>query len=253
MSYNNGQKNEVMLPNTSTGKGEPADFFDVIYKKAYRLSTAVYLVSNLMSDKEELKTKIKNLALDLVSVSVSMKDLPSIGVLNTIGNIEKKSLELMSLLDIAANAGLISGMNASIIRTEFDSFLGEISSYSENLKYLKSGFIKSVFSKPHSDVANIAKVPNLAGDRAESLSAISDDVKISNAGNGYKGHKRKDVRRELIMDFIKRHDGSSIKDISPNIRGCSEKTVQREIIELIKSGLVRKEGERRWSRYYAIN
>ena len=40
-----------------------------------------------------------------------------------------------------------------------------------------------------------------------------------------------------------------IKDVAPLISGCSEKTVQRELGEMVASGILRKIGEKRWSRY----
>ena len=67
-------------------------------------------------------------------------------------------------------------------------------------------------------------------------------------GNG-NGSKRKDMRKMTILNFIKGHNNTSIKDIVPNIVGCSEKTVQRELLELINEGKILKTGERRWSRY----
>ena len=40
-----------------------------------------------------------------------------------------------------------------------------------------------------------------------------------------------------------------IKDLTPVIKGCSEKTIQRELATLVDKGIVNKEGERRWSVY----
>ena len=66
------------------------------------------------------------------------------------------------------------------------------------------------------------------------------------------GHKRKDLRKNTILEFIKGHNNVSIKDIVPNIVGCSEKTVQRELISLINENKIKKIGERRWSKYSII-
>jgi predicted HTH transcriptional regulator len=60
-------------------------------------------------------------------------------------------------------------------------------------------------------------------------------------------------RRDSIVEIIQAKGGSAnIKDISTVIRGVSEKTVQRELAALIESGVLRKEGERRWSTYYIV-
>ena len=84
-----------------------------------------------------------------------------------------------------------------------------------------------------------------------SNSSYQNDQKSVACGEGKNGngHKRKDLRKNTILDFIKRHNNVSIKDIAPNIIGCSEKTIQRELIELISKGKITKAGERRWSRY----
>jgi hypothetical protein len=56
-------------------------------------------------------------------------------------------------------------------------------------------------------------------------------------------------RMSLILEFIRKNKRSSIKDIAMVVKGCSEKTIQRELGALIERGLVRKVGERRWSVY----
>jgi hypothetical protein len=56
-------------------------------------------------------------------------------------------------------------------------------------------------------------------------------------------------RTGLILEFVRKHKSVSIKDIAKVIRDCSEKTIQRELGFLIQQGLVKKQGERRWSVY----
>lgn len=66
--------------------------------------------------------------------------------------------------------------------------------------------------------------------------------------------KGQSERAERILEFIRKQKnisgaGTSIKDIAATIKGCSEKTIQRELGGLIEAGLVRRVGERRWSQY----
>ncbi len=56
-------------------------------------------------------------------------------------------------------------------------------------------------------------------------------------------------RRERIIAVIRDKGEATIKDVSEHITDCSEKTIQRELIDLIKDGLVVRNGERRWSKY----
>lgn len=56
-------------------------------------------------------------------------------------------------------------------------------------------------------------------------------------------------RRATILHFVLQNNGVSIKDICAIVPTCSEKTVQRELTTLIGQGLIKREGERRWSVY----
>lgn len=59
-------------------------------------------------------------------------------------------------------------------------------------------------------------------------------------------------RRERVLSVIKDKTEATIKDIRETVTDCSEKTIQRELIDLIKDGVVVREGERRWSKYKLV-
>lgn len=56
-------------------------------------------------------------------------------------------------------------------------------------------------------------------------------------------------RKATILHFVLQNKGVSIKEICAVVPDCSEKTVQRELATLITEGLIKREGERRWSIY----
>ena len=56
-------------------------------------------------------------------------------------------------------------------------------------------------------------------------------------------------RRATILGLVQRKDKITIKDVTNVIKDCSEKTVQRELLALVRQGVLKKEGERRWSTY----
>lgn len=238
--------NEITQKNTD---------FMTIYNRSYRLAAAVFMISNIMDKDEELRTKMKKLSLELVSTSVDLKDISFLDAKKLISNLEKISLELMSVLDIASIADLVSKMNAGILREEFQSFVSDLSKFSDNSESNKNISIKSIFSEPltsstgsNLQIADIKHQSEIDGiHKNEQKNTI-----VSSKGNGgenHNGHKRKDLRKNTILEFIKGHNNTSIKDIVPNITGCSGKTVQRELISLINEGKIRRIGERRWSRY----
>jgi hypothetical protein len=75
------------------------------------------------------------------------------------------------------------------------------------------------------------------------------DAQKGQSGEPYKGQNE---RAERILDYIRLKKSVSIKEIAATVKGCSEKTIQRELILLIQKGLVRRVGERRWSQYEPV-
>lgn len=60
---------------------------------------------------------------------------------------------------------------------------------------------------------------------------------------------RKQSRREQIVALFVKGVDVSIKDIAARIKGCSEKTIQRELNSLVLDNIIERIGEKRWSRY----
>lgn len=56
-------------------------------------------------------------------------------------------------------------------------------------------------------------------------------------------------RREQVLALFVRGVDVSIKDIASRIKGCSEKTIQRELNALLYDNVIERIGEKRWSRY----
>ncbi|MDO8620569.1 MAG: hypothetical protein Q7R64_04460 [bacterium] len=59
----------------------------------------------------------------------------------------------------------------------------------------------------------------------------------------------KEERMKRIISVLRERNVAMIKDFGVVIEGCSEKTIQRLLIEMVRSGVLKREGDRRWSRY----
>lgn len=233
------------------------DSFTEIYNKSYKLAAAIFVVSDLMDKNEELRTKVRSLSIDLISASVLLRNANVHEIRQRASEVERVALLLMSILEIASVTRLISEMNAGLIRKEFESFLSELSKFSGGFENRDFAYLKNVFgertdlismNRPNVEENQKMVKPEIPYEKIERSDEIKSDFGDKN-GNGY---KRKDMRRTAIVNFIKRHNNISIKDIAQNIVGCSEKTVQRELISLVSQGVVKKVGERRWSRYSIV-
>ena len=53
--------------------------------------------------------------------------------------------------------------------------------------------------------------------------------------------------------LLRQRNNLSVKDFVTVVSEYSEKTIQRELLALVQEGVVKKQGERRWSTYSLAN
>jgi hypothetical protein len=152
--------------------------------------------------------------------------------------------ELLSLTRLCVSENRIEEGNARILIGEFESMAKKIS-VGKN-------------ASPFLSLEDLAVPPLLPPEREParlSHGRTLSDIKDNKGQN--QGHIVKETpaasreRTSQVLKIVLELKRVSIKDISKVIRGCSEKTIQRELNVLISQGLVRKEGDRRWSVYVA--
>ena len=193
-----------------------------LYKKTEKLVSALYLLSNFLSDKEPIKWQLRELGIILLSENMS------VSLMN----------QILSLLQVAHIGGLISAMNFSILKYEFESLIQKIEQ--EEKESLKGHVLsEDFFNLPESPAippANISKGHNIMSDRMS-------------LKNGAEKQKDKSNRQDIIIGLLRKGGELGIKDFTSAIKGCSEKTIQRELATLVSKGQVKKAGEKRWSKY----
>lgn len=217
-----------------------------IYKKAERLAKALHLIVPAFIESDSLRNRIDAIAIGLVDAAV----LPP-GIARTA--LARELLALSSVLSIARTGGLLSTMNAELITREAHILLQEIAAYEEPRLFLdesptlsgiaKSALKRDVLQSTHSGVTKrVEQRPVAVGKHTPSAKGHVKDIKRAT-------HAPIKDRQEAVLSVIRNKGSVSIKDISTIIRGVSEKTIQRELMALIDSGIVVKQGERRWSTY----
>lgn len=137
-----------------------------------------------------------------------------------------------------------------------------------------SVFAPTTFSKGHSIVQTSismsdrntkgqtypAPVASVVADLAKSRRAVSVEVRRTTKQSSAPAptphspvpipHSiQKEARRSRILKLIKDNREVTIKDIVTHFPDISEKTIQRELVSLSDSNVLKKTGERRWSRY----
>ena len=263
-------------------------FFEFIYHKAEKLATVIYLVTNLFSASEPLKWQLREKSLLLVStVSLSQKSVSERAEnLNRCSGIVS---DIISLIKISTLANLLSDMNASLIKDNLILLNDAIESRGdlqepvrslvlpENIfdveEYLLESRNNSMYEKDDTAKQNTKNEKNIQTNKIEtSNSNVNKFRKQPSVGTKaqqqYKGHtsdiyknknvlnktasKKKEGRRDGIVKLLKKRGNLTVKDIAGVIPGCSEKTVQRELVAMVSENILKKAGERRWTRYSLV-
>ena len=152
---------------------------------------------------------------------------------------------MISLFSIAKNAGLVSDANYEIIHrelTKFEESFGkpiDMAFFSEPVEY-KNALPEA--EKPAFEVKD--KTPEAPKTNLLERSTERPELKDFGAVS-----VKKNSRQSIIINLLKRKKEIMIKDVSPLISGCSEKTIQRELLSMVAAGILKKVGEKRWSRY----
>ncbi len=241
----------------SLGFFSAEEYLLYIFKKTEKITAALYLVSGLLKDDEPMKWELRDHGMELMSSSfVASSNVPG-DKSSIIQSLFSSALETISLLNVAKISNMISDMNHSLLVREIDNIVGmlrdRLAESAENAGYVLS--------------ENFFKTPDMfsTGFRTD-YGSKTPDRSIVSTGSVFPGSSKqstqqsipqgqantqvkKSQRQESIISVLKGQSNLTIKDFSKVIKDCSEKTIQRELIELVDRGIVKKEGERRWSRY----
>ncbi len=197
-----------------------------IEQRTQRLVTAIYFITGFFSDQEPIKWKLRSISSDLISS----------GTRDRIATVR----DIVSLFSIAKNAGIVSNTNYEILFNELSKLENEIE---KSFSALMPAMNKSLIEPKSTDkIRDNISEPLLEEKTSERIERpiLKEFGAVS---------VKKNKRQSIIIGILKRKKEIMIKDITPLINGCSEKTIQRELGEMVSSGVLRKIGEKRWSRY----
>ncbi|MEK7535467.1 MAG: hypothetical protein AAB590_00415, partial [Patescibacteria group bacterium] len=206
-----------------------------------RITAAIYRLTDFWDMEEparfELRKQANKLLDAILSFTGSLETRPAL----TIKDITDRQVALQSFFTVLNLGEQISRTNYEIIKDELLSLMILVEKYFA----VRFGYLVSI-----SDFLKSAEIDKFVL-RSSALHGQIVDGKIPANNTGSSIVNNTD-RKSQILNFVRKNGPSSIRDIAVMVKGCSEKTIQRELITLINSGLLKREGERRWSKYFAI-
>jgi len=243
--------------------------FSLFHKKTKNLNVALYLVTAFIDDSDPLKWKIRESVVYLLSLSVKVKDISSVEAHRLYEEVKSVIYRIVSMLEVAHYSGFISEMNFRLLIKEFESLeliitsdgsllrkvghtdiprnLLNTSEHNDFIRQEDSGDQEKTLEKKQF----LLRIKNIKDMSFKKNVLYKNKIPKSKSGFGGKGvvEEKKQKREAIILKLIKEKEEISVKDVSQVIRDCSEKTLQRELLAMVERGDLRKNGERRWSRY----
>lgn len=197
------------------------------------ISKAIYLVTDLFENNEPLKMSLRRVAVDIIE------------------NNDKKNslLKLSSLIKLCRDIDLVTDMNANLLLGAIDDQLKSLNKKEEK----KEVYLEKVLNIENNEVMIIENKEKVEIVQEEKTEKKLPSITINNNTQNIKtiNNISMDIgsRRKKILEIVKSRGAVTINEFIDSIKGCSSKTIQRELTSLVLSGTLKKTGERRWSKY----
>lgn len=189
--------------------------------KGHKLVSAIHLVTNHMPEHAPLKLHIR----ELIILIIRERDFDTR---------QHLASSLQSLLEAAAFTKQISDKNSSIIIYEIGRFVAPLELHKDAVAALfetESPVQKMSFTSAYLEPKRQDKKTDTA---TQQIAPIVDT---------------KDKRKQEILSFINSRSATTVKDIQRVHPVLSEKTIQRDLLSLVESDQIVKQGSKRWSLY----
>lgn len=194
-------------------------------ERVLKITEALYRTTDILFDGEPLKWSLRTTALDIMNI---VSNLNSAGQMRELDRLNAMIQNLFLKLELASSGTYISKMNFEVLKREYSALNNNI------VEHSKSPVLLEIQQPPQYQTKD--KVTDIVSDRHEMDTEV--DTKISD-------------RKTVIMSALKDGGPSSVSDVAKLFNGTiGEKTVQRELNSLVEVGTIKKEGEKRWRRYF---
>jgi hypothetical protein len=246
--------------------------YEFANKKTEKLVTALYMVTDCMEADEALKSKLRFLAVELLSDTHTLTLPLPIDKSTHVATLVSRVGEVLSFVGIASTIGFISEMNASILNREFKALIDELVPYQSSDAHVAVTLTEKLFEveKPVETFlpreilkdkipynGHLLKRTYLSQSQANAIPPLTSRQPLKPIDKGERIEKILSLIKDLPAQAGKKNsahsqEGISIKDISIAFTDCGEKTIQRELNALVAKGLIKKIGAKRWSRYQSL-
>ena len=227
------------------------------YRRAERISAAIYLLTSHLPDIDPLKIRVRFLAVNLLDGIIHIKDELRSQQSERALNFRSSNRQLVSLFRMLAIMGHVSFQNTEAVcgaLEELQGFLisSQRSVLSERISFTKEDLLDvGSYTTRDENPSYQTRSPQNKKSSKDDLNTAHEEETLNptNKEHVSMGSDGVSLRGRSIIDVLKGVGEVSIREIVSHLPEYSEKMIQRELVELVEKGLVSKSGLKRWSRY----
>ena len=213
-----------------------------LYRRAERIVAALFLATNHIQPEEALRIAVRSAGLQVLQDVLALRHEIRAAQSQHASAFRASARYLVSLLRMLSISGFLSTQNANILIEALDELgnylrSAQQSTLSENVSFSKQDFLDATVSSIR-DIKDTGKIKD--------KSAIRD---VSGISGNRPAKRTLDVRQQNILEVVRSGGELGIAEIASNLPEYSSKTIQRDLVELIASGRVKRTGLKRWSKY----
>lgn len=229
------------------------DIYGYVTDRIQKLTAALYRVTDLLSDKEPIKWTLRDKALNIYDDLVSVKNTKDKDSL--LDNLLKNFAQIVASLELVSAGVSVSNLNFEILKREYLFLKNFIEGKKTDIAYDSN--ILSELEKFGSSAP--AWKPSLRAGQTAARKELPEKSPINPvvypAGDGaYNGSSTQEInpqsRKGKVLDFLKSGPAKSVNEIAVIFNGeISEKSIQRDLLDLVKIGKISAIGDKRWRKY----
>src|SRR3989344_817719 len=263
-----------------------------IQERTQKITEALYRVTDLFSDKEPIKWLLRKKGINIFNCLSFLDDDSPVQRLKNIGIVSGLISSILRVLEIASAGAFISVVNFEVLRREYRVLADFINHNKKDILPSPTAFLSdSVLIKEnpsskegdslkgHSNSNGQIGINNFFNGHSLIVKENNGKNKEKSNGNNTSGSnlkintntiakdkKKKDDsysnnneaeikfdRQKKILEFVKNNGWVGAREVSAVFdKNISEKTVQRDLIAMADSGILRKAGDKRWRRYATV-
>lgn len=218
-----------------------------LYRRAERISAALYLLTRHIPDSEPLRAQVRSESLSLFNKILGLRDEMRASESETLFAFESSVRRLISLVRILTAAGFLSFQNAETIigaLDELGTFVASAqkSSLSEGISLTRENIVGDT-----SPLGSRQFLKDIRDKRS-----VKDNMSVTDTSASSTPRTPSAPRAQGILAILQAGGALGIKEIVARLPDYSEKMIQRELAVLVRTGRVKKDGFKRWSKYALV-